>query len=81
MLGDPGSREAGTFRQPGSRSAVRDHLLGGSAPARQKLLWRRCHRIRQGHSKRAPNGERRALDAVKLIQAAYGVPSSLSGGS
>jgi hypothetical protein len=31
MLGDPGSREAGTFRQPGSRSAVRDHLLGGSA--------------------------------------------------
>jgi hypothetical protein len=31
MLGDPGTREAGTFRQPGSRSAVRDHLLGGSA--------------------------------------------------
>jgi hypothetical protein len=31
MLGDPGSREAGSFRQPGSRSAVRDHLLGGSA--------------------------------------------------
>jgi hypothetical protein len=31
--------------------------------------------------KRAPNGERRALDAVKLIEAAYGVPSSLSGGS
>jgi hypothetical protein len=48
MLGDPGSREAGTFRQPGSRSAVRDHLLGGSAPARQKLLCTRWHRLREG---------------------------------
>jgi len=36
MLGDPGSREAGTFRQPGSRSAVRDHLLAGSAPGPAK---------------------------------------------